>query len=504
MRSLREAGSRENPAARDGPAARKGPGDLTASVISSELEHEAVHQFLLSLPLGDVRQQDLLHPRMVAREIRLQRWRFSEHPCTHRHVVTQCTDVRGCTHGVLVCIVYQTMDTCTEKATCNVQVRYAALAPEYRSRALGGMPACGRSWLPDMWSTLNAHVLQRYGGMCIRGALYPGLSTPWVRQLFLPLFQESTKYLGWSKGYVCVAECTFAIDSVGKPSGFGHCLWGEAAETMASRSQCCKVLDCVNFESSFGEVTAADGVDLDDVQISVGLRHCLCVTRLGTFEHMPVSHSTGVYSFVVDLDDCKKVHSFLSDHVCPDWEAGRAVKIGDCKFSGYSGYQITNRKFNARQQARRTLMAPTLEMRDTLLAYVPGLSNILEAVLTEIGLVSSGRELWCGFHILWQRDRLEGQASFSWHVDTKNVGSVQGKYKQQKPSRRASPDMLSCIVQLSETVSAMQMYLFKPHAYLSRGSAAVFNGGAVHHSVLCELEPDDTFKLVFFFSSDMD
>ena len=484
--------------------------DLTVRVISSERELCEALQFLERLPLNDSRsgQGDPREPRPGANEMQDRRG----------HIVTQCTDERGAIQGVLVCRVKTTVDTISEAGSCTVQVRYAAIAAEYRVRPIIGMgthlrewhkPPRGRSYLEQMWTVLVACVLRRFGGTAVRGELHPDFrSIPFVRRLFLPCFKEGSSSLALTEGFLDTAECTFCTESVVMPPGFGPSVCGGAAASRAHLSEYRAVLSAANLESS--TPSSADYLREIDIQTSQGLRHCLHIKRLVKptsreldTQYMQVSHSTGVYSFVVDPYDCVNMERFLTEHVCPLWERGVSVPIGNFKYEGYKGYQFTNCKFNGKQQARRTLLAPTPEMRETLLAHVPGLSNIFEAVVAQIcpGNVARARKILCGLHILWQRDRLsEGQASFSWHVDTHDVGSVLLR-KRGRPGKtnEKGAGMLSCIVQVTETVSIMQMYLFQAHAFMCRGSVALFNGGAVHRSVLCPDEPSDTFKVVCFF-----
>ena len=86
------------------------------------------------------------------------------------------------------------------------------------------------------------------------------------------------------------------------------------------------------------------------------------------------------------------------------------------------------------------------------------------------------------------RDDELGQASFTYHDDVRDLNSVHG----------VTDDLLTAVVQVSSTRTAMRMYGFEPAVFEKMGSAKIFRGGAVHQSCPRLDRKEQAVKVVFF------
>lgn len=85
-------------------------------------------------------------------------------------------------------------------------------------------------------------------------------------------------------------------------------------------------------------------------------------------------------------------------------------------------------------------------------------------------------------HFLYQESK---QAIFPWHEDFSDL--------------RLSNQMVTAVVNLTNTISGVQVFGFEPFMFESVGDVAIFPGGATHRSVELRSASAPVLKMVAFY-----
>jgi len=168
---------------------------------------------------------------------------------------------------------------------------------------------------------------------------------------------------------------------------------------------------------------------------------------------------------------------------------GLLASLGYRGANGYSSYHSSIAALagnhDAHQQAIRTAQVSKTGLSWLLKHPEIGssLTVIMKQVLEIVGLDKTCR----GMHCLAQDH--SSHAEFGLHVDNLEVKGLSSK-------------VLTCVVQLSATPTAMRMWLFKKgYVYLGRGAGCIFPGAAIHAGAITTPPPPAdylAFKIVFF------
>ena len=211
---------------------------------------------------------------------------------------------------------------------------------------------------------------------------------------------------------------------------------------------------------------------------------------------LPSRHN-GLHAFRMwQSDACKAILAVLEhNYLNPAEHGARCVgllaSLNDPDYNGYTGYHLTQavRHLSADQQ-RRTAVVRTQASMWKLLNDVtcgPSLKLILSRVLQELGLDPYDFDCCKDIHFVAQDQG--AQARFSWHADN-----------NARPGLTLG--VITAIVQLSNTCSAMQMFGFENQfncEFLGAGYGAIFHGGAIHRSCMVQSSSNQvTYKVVFF------
>ena len=172
---------------------------------------------------------------------------------------------------------------------------------------------------------------------------------------------------------------------------------------------------------------------------------------------------------------------------------GLLASLGGIKANGYSSYYSSIAALagnhDAHQQAIRTAQVNKAGL--SWLLKHPDIGSSLTVVLAQVleilGLDKNDHKRCCGMHCLAQDH--SSHAEFGLHVDNLEVKGL-------------SPKVLTCVVQLSVTPTAMRMWLFKEgYVYTGRGAGCIFHGAAIHAGAITTPPPPANylaFKIVFF------
>ena len=172
---------------------------------------------------------------------------------------------------------------------------------------------------------------------------------------------------------------------------------------------------------------------------------------------------------------------------------GLLASLGGIKANGYSSYYSSIAALagnhDAHQQTIRTAQVNKAGLSWLLKHPDIGssLTVVLEQVLEILGLDKNDHKRCRGMHCLAQDH--SSHAEFGLHVDNLEVKGL-------------SPKVLTCVVQLSVTPTAMRMWLFKEgYVYTGRGAGCIFHGAAIHAGAITTPPPPANylaFKIVFF------
>ena len=223
-----------------------------------------------------------------------------------------------------------------------------------------------------------------------------------------------------------------------------------------------------------------------------------------------VSAKTGLHSFEVAEDPSSRIseavkaaHHFLIDDSNRNEEGH--LMVSGYEFPGYRNYTALYDDQSAILQKARTTMAFKRADVHAMLLGIPGLAELLYCVLHELAIPGTEEHRLPAPQVLrsdsfmrmmkaylkcmhFLRDDAQGQASFTYHDDVGDLTTVAG----------VTADLLTAVVQVSSTRTAMRMYGFEPAVFDKMGSAKIFRGGAVHQSCPRLDRSEQAVKVVFF------